>query len=105
MTDEIAEHLTQKLGWDNILLTSLPGLVPEICDKVTQIKGSYNRIVNGIDICEKYNIPVGINIVISKNNLFELDRLFDFIEQHKIEYVSITRAIAPLYDQDNPSFF
>lgn len=105
MTDEIAEHLTQKLGWDNILLASLPGLVPEICDKVTQIKGSYNRIVNGIDICEKYNIPVGINIVISKNNLFELDRLFDFIEQHKIEYVSITRAIAPLYDQDNPSFF
>lgn len=105
MTDEIAEHLTQKLGWDNILLTSLPGLVPEICDKVTQIKGSYNRIVNGIDICEKYNIPVGINIVISKNNLFELDKLFDFIEQHKIEYVSITRAIAPLYDQDNPSFF
>lgn len=105
MTDEIAEHLIQKLGWDNILLTSLPGLVPEICDKVTQIKGSYNRIVNGIDICEKYNIPVGINIVISKNNLFELDRLFDFIEQHKIEYVSITRAIAPLYDQDNPSFF
>lgn len=105
MTDEIAQTLTKIYHWDNILLTSLPGLVPEICDRITQIPGSYNRIVRGIDICEKYSIPVGINIVVSKQNLFELEKLFDFVEAHKVDYVSITRAIAPLYDQDNPSFF
>ncbi len=105
MTEEIARKLTEELKWDNILLTSLPGLVPEICDQVTQITGSYERIVRGIDICQKYNIPVGINIVISKKNLFELERLYDFVSNHKVDYVSITRAIAPLYDQDNPAFF
>lgn len=105
MTDEIARHLTEKLHWDNILLTSLPGLLPEICDQITQVSGSYDRIVRGIDICQKYNIPVGINIVVSKKNMFELERLYDFVSNHKVDYVSITRAIAPLYDQDNPAFF
>ena len=105
MTEDIAIRLTQELKWDNILLTSLPGLTPEICDGVTQIQGSYERIVRGIDICQKYNIPVGINIVISKKNIYELERLYDFVENHKVDYVSITRAIAPLYDKDNPDFF
>lgn len=105
MTNEIAQKLTKDLHWNSILLTSLPGLVPEICDKVTQVKDSYNRIVKGIDVCQEYGIPVGINIVISKNNLYELERLYDFIKKHKIDYVSITRAIAPLYDQDNTAFF
>lgn len=105
MTDEIAWCLTKELRWNNILLTSLPGLVPEICDRITQVKGSYNRIVQGIDICQKYNIPVGINIVVSKKNMFELERLYDFVNNHKVDYVSITRAIAPLYDQENPAFF
>jgi len=105
MTDEIATKLTKELDWDNILLTSLPGLVPAICDKVTQVEGSYDRIVRGIDICQKYNIPVGINIVVSKKNLYELENLYDFVTNHKVDYVSITRAIAPLYDRDNPDFF
>lgn len=105
MTEEIAIRLTQELKWDNILLTSLPGLTPEICDGVTQVQGSYERIVRGIDVCKKYNIPVGINIVISKKNIYELERLYDFVENHKVDYVSITRAIAPLYDKDNLDFF
>lgn len=105
MTEEIAIKLKKDFKWDNILLTSLPGLIPEICDQITQIPGSYERIVRGIDICQKYDIPVGINIVISKKNLFELEKLYDFVSQHKVDYVSITRAIAPLYDQDNPAFF
>ena len=105
MTEEIARRLTAELQWDNILLTSLPGLIPEICDRITQVPGSYNRIVKGIDVCNKYNIPVGINIVISKNNLLELERLYDFVKKHNVDYVSITRAIAPLYDQNNPAFF
>lgn len=105
MTDEIARTLTSEFYWDNILLTSLPGLTPEICDKVTQVSGSYDRIVKGIDICGKYGIPVGINIVISKENIYQLENLYSFLENHKVSYVSITRAIAPLYDRDNPSFF
>lgn len=105
MTDDIAKKLKREFHWDNILLTSLPGLVPEICDQVTQIHGSYQRIVQGIDICQKFNIPVGINIVISKKNFFELEKIYDFVREHKVDYVSVTRAIAPLYDQDNPAFF
>lgn len=105
MTDEIARTLIDEYKWDNILLTSLPGLTAEICDKVTQIDGSYNRIVSGIDICKKYNIPVGINIVISKENMYQLENLYSFLESHCVSYVSITRAIAPLYDRDNPAFF
>ena len=105
MTDDIARTLTEEYHWDNILLTSLPGLTAEICDKVTQISGSYERIVRGIDICKKYGIPVGINIVISKENMYQLENLYEFLEKHTVSYVSITRAIAPLYDRDNPAFF
>lgn len=105
MTEEIAKTLTNKYLWDSILLTSLPGLTPEICDSVTQVKGSYERILKGMDICNKYNIPVGINIVISKKNMLQLENLFSVLENHHVAYVSITRAIAPLYDRDNPDFF
>lgn len=105
MTDEIAKTLTSKYDWHDILLTSLPGLTASICDKVTQVHGSYDRIVAGIDICRQYNIPVGINVVISKENIDELENLYSFLEAHPVSYVSITRAIAPLYDRDNPAFF
>lgn len=105
MTDEIARTLTEEYHWNNILLTSLPGLTAEICDKVTQISGSYERIVRGIDICKEYGIPVGINIVISKENMYQLENLYEFLENHTVSYVSITRAVAPLYDRDNPAFF
>lgn len=105
MTDEIARTLKYEFEWDNILLTSLPGITAEICDKVTQVSGSYERIVRGIDICKEHNIPVGINIVISKENMYQLENLYAFLENHSVSYVSITRAIAPLYDRDNPVFF
>lgn len=105
MTDDIANLLTSKYSWKNILLTSLPGLTAEICDKVTQVNGSYKKITDGIDICAKHNIPVGINIVISKKNIDQLENLYPFLEKHSVSYVSITRAIAPLYDRDNPLFY
>ncbi|MBP1919438.1 radical SAM/SPASM domain-containing protein [Youngiibacter multivorans] len=105
MTDTIASKLVHELKWTNIVLTSLPGLVPETCDDITQIRGSYKNIIRGIDICQKHGIPVGINVVISKKNIKDLELIFDFITQHKVDFVSITRAIAPLYDRDNPDFF
>lgn len=105
MTEQIARTLVDDYRWDNILLTSLPGLTAEICDRVTQIIGSYDRIVRGIDICQEFNIPVGINIVISKENISQLENLYSFLENHSVSYVSITRAIAPLYDRDNTAFF
>ena len=105
MTDEIADTLVNKYNWKEIILTSLPGLTANVCDRITQIKGSYYRIIKGIDICHQYGIPVGVNIVVSKKNLIDIELLPNFLSNYKVDYVSITRAIAPLYDRNNKDFF
>ena len=104
MTDDLALELSN-YGWKTALLTSLPGVTPEVCDSVTQVPGSFDRIVKGIRIRKKHGLLVGINVVVSRENLFEVDKLFDFLDKNPVDYVSITRAVAPLYDMNNPAFF
>ena len=105
MTSDIANTLVNRYNWKEMILTSLPGLSANVCDRITQMTGSFYRIINGIDICHQYGIPVGINIVVSKKNLRDIELLPEFLSNYKVGYVSITRAIAPLYDRSNKDFF
>ena len=104
MDDQKATRL-KELGWDSTILTSLPGLSKKTCDQITQINGSFSRILKGINICNAHNIAVGVNIVVSKANIDDIDLLYDFVREYNIQYVSITRAIAPTYDLENSDFY
>ena len=105
VTQEILDRLINQYEWSNIILASLPSLNEEKCDEITQISGSYKRIIAGIDLCVKKGIKVGINTVITKKNIDDLSCYVDFVKEHNISYVSISTVIPPLYDVNNCNYY
>lgn len=105
VTEEFLNRLINEYSWNNIILTSLPSLNPSTCDEITQVKGSYKRILDGIDLCVKKGIRVGINTVITKKNIGDLSNYTSFIKEHKISYVSISIVIPPSYDVENSNYY
>ena len=105
MTEELAKTLKEDLEWSTLILTSLPSIQPELCDTITQIPGSYERILKGIAICKDYGFKVGINIVISQKNKEDLNNIKEFIAKNRIDYLCISIVIPPAYDSENPDYY
>lgn len=105
ITPQIIEALTEKYKWNNIILTSLPSLNESLCDEITCIKGSYRRIIDAIDLCAEKGIRVGINTVVTKKNICDLQKYVAFVRKHKVEYVSISIVIPPSYDVKNVNYY
>ena len=104
LTDEVASYLKQCKEFTNFILTSLPSIEEKTCDEITQVKGSYQRILKGIKLAKKYHIEVGINMVISKRNINDLNTITTFLKKFDIDYVSISLVIPPAYDQYNEAY-
>lgn len=105
MTEELAKTLKNDLEWSTLILTSLPSIQPELCDSITQIPGSYYRILKGISICKDHGFKVGINIVISQKNKADLKNIKEFISKNRIDYLCISIVIPPAYDSENPDYY
>lgn len=99
MNDEIANRLVE-YNWGNTILTSLPGFTEKDCDSVTQVSGSFLKIQQGIDVCINHGIPVGVNVVVTKENIDKLDDLYDFLDKHSISVLALTRVVPPVYDSE-----
>lgn len=98
MTEKMAKRLKCELNWDTLILTSLPGLDEETCDAITQVKGSYKRIIEGIRICKRNGIRVGVNIVLTKDNIeYTIKKVEEFVKSNSVDYLALTRAIQPSY--------
>lgn len=104
MSEEIADKLVNDYQWGNTILTSLPGFNEEECDSVTQVVGSYGNIERGIDICINKGIDVGVNVVITKNNINNLEELFTFLDKHHISVLALTRVVPPVYNSNDNTF-
>jgi radical SAM protein with 4Fe4S-binding SPASM domain len=105
MTNEIADFMQEQLNWDTLILTSLPSVHKELCDKITQTQGSYDNILRGIKICKQHGFKVGINIVISKMNISDLSTIDNFIRENPIDYLCISIVIPPTYDSQNKDYY
>ncbi len=105
MTEEIADFLKEKLKLKTLILTSLPSINEKKCDEITQIDGSYQRILKGISISKQHGFKIGINIVITKKNIDDLDNILEFLKEFKIDYLSISTVIPPSYDILNKDYY
>lgn len=101
MSDCIAMRLVDEYNWKNTILTSLPGFCEKDCDIITQVSGSFIKIEKGIDICIRYGIPVGVNVVVTKENICKLDDLYSFLDKHSISVLSLTRVVPPIYNPND----
>lgn len=104
MTEDIAKQLVTEFKWKNTILTSLPGFTPQQCDEVTQVKGSFYNIERGIDICTENGIPVGVNVVITKDNINMLPQIYDFLKCHDIAVLALTRVVPTVYNALDPQY-
>ena len=65
---------------------SLDGL-SDVNDKFRGVEGAYERAMRGIENCVAVGQRVGLRFTINRHNYEELDRIFDFIEEHQINRV------------------
>ena len=105
MDNNKADILLKKYNHKTLFLTSLPSSIPKICDKITQIDGSFDRIIHGINVCKSHGCKVGINMVMTKINIDNLDHLYKFLKEYKIDYLSISLVIPPSYDINNNNYY
>lgn len=81
MTAELAQELAHELNWETMILTSLPSLTSQECDNITQVSGSYQNILKGISICKEHGLRVGVNIVLTTNNIYQIrDQVENFVK-------------------------
>ena len=65
---------------------SLDGLLA-VNDKFRGVTGAYEKAMRGIENCVAVGQRVGLRFTINRHNFNELDKIFDFIEEKKINRV------------------
>lgn len=65
---------------------SLDG-IGSVNDHFRGVEGSYQRAMEGIENCVAVGQRVGLRFTINRHNFLELDKIFDFIEEKKINRV------------------
>ena len=65
---------------------SLDGL-KDVNDKFRGVDGAYQKAMQGIENCVAVGQRVGLRFTINRHNFEELDKIFDFIEEKKINRV------------------
>ncbi len=84
ITPEVARKIKEiGVGYVGI---SLDGL-EEVNDKFRGVKGAYNLAMHGIENCVAVGQRVGLRFTINRHNFEELEKIFDFIEEKKINRV------------------
>ena len=84
ITREVAQRIKDiGVGYVGI---SLDGL-KEINDKFRGVEGAYELAMRGIENCVAVGQRVGLRFTINQHNFRDLDNIFDFIEEKKINRV------------------
>jgi len=84
ITREAAQNI-KKIGVGYVGI-SLDGL-REVNDRFRGKRGAFQAAMEGIQNCVAVGQRVGLRFTINRHNYLELDRIFDFIEEEKIDRV------------------
>lgn len=83
----ITEKNVEKLKKLNCeLRITLYGITAKTHDSITQVKGSFDKTINGIKLLEKYRIPFAIAVVVMGENFFEVEKLQVDLKKKKWEF-------------------
>ena len=75
ITREVAKLLSRyKVG----AVIGLDGMNPEIHDGIRGVKGAYDAVIRGIENCVAENLYLHLNIVATRRNLDEIERIIDY---------------------------
>ena len=94
--------LEKNIGHCNTVYSSIPSVVEENCDKITQRTGSYKNIIRGIELCTSHSISIGLNMSVSQLNIEDLDSVPNFLQTYPVDSFTLFPVIPPVYDRNNP---
>lgn len=87
-------RLLKELNVTNVL-TSLMAHTPELHDYIAQQTGSFSRTIQGIRFLQEVNIPLQVNMVVSKQNKDYIRDTARFVKSLGIKHFNATRAGCP----------
>ena len=82
-----------------VIETSLHGATPETFDRITQVKGSFERFKEGIQLLLERNLPVKVKTKAMTLNRNELDQIKALVEGLGLEF-QVSTEIYPRLDGD-----
>ena len=65
---------------------SIDGAKPETHDSIRQVKGSFEKCINALELLKKANIPASVVTTIHKKNIKELPAIRDFLLNKEIAW-------------------
>jgi radical SAM protein with 4Fe4S-binding SPASM domain len=78
MNKKIAEYLKDKSPF--VIEITLNAVTQDLYERMSQVKGSFAKVMNGINLILKANLPLKIKTQVTKDNLKELPKIKKFIE-------------------------
>lgn len=78
MTEEIARYFKKRPPF--VIEMTLNAVTEDLYEKISQVKGSFNKAMKGINLMLKEELPLKIKSEITKDNLGEVPRIKKFIK-------------------------
>lgn len=84
MTEQIAEYFKTRPPF--VIEISLNAATKELYEKISQVKGSFEKTMNGIDLILKAKLPLKIKTQVTKDNLKEMPEIKKFIRSMGLNF-------------------
>jgi radical SAM protein with 4Fe4S-binding SPASM domain len=94
LNDEILEKMKQEPPFS--IDMTLNGVTEETYEKISQVKGSFKKVMTNLEKVIAAGLPLKIKTLISKNNIHEMDKIKEFVESKGMTFSPSTSIFSRL---------
>ncbi len=84
MTKEIIDYLKKRPPF--VVEMTLNGVTKETYEVISQVKGSFDKAMGGLELILKANLPLKVKTQVTKENLYQISTIKKFIEDLGLEF-------------------
>ncbi len=100
LTDEMLDVMAKKPPF--AIDMTLNGVTEETYERISQVKGSFDRVMRNIDKVREAGLPLKMKTLLSKNNIHEVDAIKAFVESKGLTFSPSTLIFARLNGDKEP---
>jgi len=100
LTDEILKEMSEKPPFS--IDMTLNGVTEKTYERISQVKGSFTRVMKNIDKVLAAKLPLKIKTLISKNNIHELGKIKEFLDSKGMTFSPSSLIFARLNGDMTP---
>lgn len=100
LTDEILKKMVESPPF--VISMTLNGITKKTYEDISQVRGSFKKVMANIDRVLSAGLPLKINTLISKHNIHERDRIKEFVESKGLVFSPSSLVSARLNGDRTP---